>query len=145
MSYTKTYKSWDAMKQRCRKHPKGYENVTYVERWEDFRNFYADMGDRPDGMTLDRIDPRGNYCKENCRWADYETQENNRKNNVKYLFQGGLLTIPQIARMTGINKNTLYDRVRLQNLSIEQAVNKNTSHLRKKNALGGIQKQILVI
>ena len=112
------------MKQRCRRNVKAYKNVSYAQEWESFERFYADMGDRPEGMTLDRIDPKGNYCKENCRWADYETQENNRTNNIKYLYQGELLTIPQIARKTGINKNTLYGRVHSQKKSIAEATGK---------------------
>lgn len=123
MSYTRTYKAWDNMKQRCGR-IKAYKNVSYAQEWESFEQFYADMGDRPEGMTLDRIDPKGNYCKENCRWADYETQENNRTNNVKYLYQGELLTIPQIARKNGMSRSTLYDRVHIQKKSIAEATRK---------------------
>lgn len=42
-------------------------------------NFYEDMVERPEGMTLDRVDVNGNYCKENCRWADWSTQMKNRR------------------------------------------------------------------
>ena len=57
----------------------GGRGITYDPAWETFEGFLADMGPRPDGMTLDRIDVDGNYCKDNCRWANSKTQRDNRK------------------------------------------------------------------
>ena len=80
-----TYQSWKNMKSRCNNHKlKEYVNyggrgITYDPRWESFENFYEDMEDRPESTTLDRIDVNGNYCKENCRWADSHTQGYNRR------------------------------------------------------------------
>lgn len=80
-----TYKSWSGMKQRCDNPNNGdYDNyggrgITYDPEWEFYRNFLRDMGIRPDGMSLDRIDNTKGYCKENCRWADSVTQNNNRR------------------------------------------------------------------
>src|SRR5574344_1158020 len=80
-----TYISWQSMKSRCR-NPKetGYEyyggrGITYDPEWELFENFYRDMGERPEGMSLDRIDVNGNYCKENCRWATGSEQMYNQR------------------------------------------------------------------
>ena len=88
---TPTYKSWSEMKSRC-DHPSRsrghYESVTYCDAWASFENFFKDMGERPDGTSLDRIDPLGNYEPSNCRWADIITQENNRTNNVRYFIDG---------------------------------------------------------
>lgn len=82
---TPTYNSWDCMKQRC-KNPnnKAYKNyggrgITYDKRWEDFENFIKDMGVRPKGKTLERIDVNKNYCKENCKWATRLEQQHNMR------------------------------------------------------------------
>jgi hypothetical protein len=78
------------MKSRCNsKTNRAYEKyggrgITVCDEWSDFVGFYKDMGDRPDGTTLDRIDNDKGYYKDNCRWADRSTQQSNRglfKNN----------------------------------------------------------------
>lgn len=82
---TRTYHSWEGMKQRClnpnstRYSTYGAVGVTVCERWFDFKNFLEDMGERPEGKTLDRINPYGNYEPGNCRWATYKEQVHNRR------------------------------------------------------------------
>lgn len=120
-----TYKSWSEMKCRCDhpEHSSGrYENISYCERWRDFRNFFADMGERPDGTTLDRINPHGDYTPDNCRWADILTQENNRRNNVFFELRGERLTLTQIARKYEISRSNLANKIYLYKWSIEDAV-----------------------
>lgn len=122
---TKTYKSWSEMKSRC-DHPERstghYENVTYCDAWKDFSAFFADMGVRPEGTTLDRIDSSGNYEPSNCRWADIYTQENNKSNNVFYIYGGERLTLTQIARKYGISRSNLANKVYLYKWDMETAV-----------------------
>ena len=85
ISKTRAYKSWVEMKRRCNdpKRPQykhyGARGIIICDRWlESFRNFYEDMGERPEGMTLDRIDNSKGYYKENCRWSTCKTQSENR-------------------------------------------------------------------
>lgn len=83
MHNTPIYRVWEAMIQRCtnpnnaRWADYGGRGITVADRWRDFVNFYADMGPRPDGLTLDRIDVNGNYEPGNCRWATYKEQRAN--------------------------------------------------------------------
>ena len=122
---TPTYKSWSEMKYRC-DHPGhstgNYENVTYCERWKNFECFFEDMGVRPEGTTLDRIDTFGNYEPKNCRWADIITQENNRSNNVKYDINGESLTLAQIARKYEISRSNLANKIYIYKMNIDEAI-----------------------
>lgn len=83
--WSPTYNTWRAMKARCLNpnHENykfyGAKGVSIHQAWMDFSNFLADMGERPKGKTLDRIDPHGNYCPENCRWADRTIQGRNKR------------------------------------------------------------------
>ncbi len=82
---TKTYQSWVSMKSRCldkrNKNYKRYKDkkIKICDRWKNsFENFLKDMGERPEGTTLDRVDNDGNYEKSNCKWVDRKTQARNR-------------------------------------------------------------------
>lgn len=88
LSRTPTYTKWQAMKERCKgcceftDHYYKDVGISYDPRWEIFENFLEDMGLCPDGLSLDRIDPKGNYCKENCRWVGLSEQSFNTRKQV---------------------------------------------------------------
>lgn len=90
MAHTREYKSWEQMRQRCL-NPKhhawkwyGGKGIGICQRWLDsFENFYADMGPRPDGCEIDRIDPDASYAPENCRWLERQANGQRAFNKLK--------------------------------------------------------------
>lgn len=109
MKGTRTYRIWKVMLTRCN-NPNvinysiyGGRGITVCPRWWSFVAFLADMGDAPDGLTLDRKDGDKNYEPDNCRWATYSEQNNNRGDyNVFYTLDGVSLTLPGWCRRSGV-------------------------------------------
>lgn len=128
-SRTRTYNIWALMLQRCT-NPKaanyisyGGAGITVCEPWRDFANFFADMGHPPTAQhTLDRVDNSKGYSPENCRWADVETQQNNRTNAVLVSAFGERLSVPQWARKTGLTKDMISHRIFTLQMSPEEAL-----------------------
>lgn len=102
----------------------GGRGIKVCSRWRNsFDKFISDMGIRPRaGMSIDRIDPNGDYEPGNCRWATQETQANNTRRNRFIEFDGKRLTISQWARTMGIKKRTLHGRIYLRGWSVEKAL-----------------------
>lgn len=79
-----TYITWKAMKARCNNpmkdkyHRYGERGISYDPNWEEFEKFLTDMGERPEGTELDRINNNLDYCKTNCRWTTHKQNCNNR-------------------------------------------------------------------
>jgi len=127
-TYTPTYRSWEAMKYRCNRESYslyreyGGRGITYCERWEKFENFFADMGHRPAGKTLDRIDTDGNYEPSNCRWADASTQRRNRRDVVWHEVNGEKMLLEDIAKIIGITSKLLSQWLTRDKLTIAQAL-----------------------
>jgi hypothetical protein len=90
----------------------GARGIAVCPEWHTFQGFYADMGLRPDGKTLDRIDGTKGYCKENCRWATPSEQQRNTKSNRRYTFRGKSLLLQEIAERLGVKPATLFYRIK---------------------------------
>jgi len=113
-----TYKSWQMMINRCtRGYPcfAKYAAVDVAPEWLSFESFYADMGDRPDGTSIDRIDNTKGYNANNCRWASDSIQVRNRSVTVlddntvaliKTLFKYGVSS-GKIAKTLNFSRNTI--------------------------------------
>lgn len=126
MSYTPTYRSWAAMRDRCsRKEHSHYASyggrgIAVCERWqESFQEFLADMGERPHGTTLDRIDNDRGYSKDNCQWSTRSVQNKNQHHpkrpglGMKLSHDGLTLTIKEWSSRLGIPVPTLHRRVKV--------------------------------
>lgn len=116
---SRTYKSWDTMKQRC-SNPKsrdyeryGKRGIKVCERWRNsFDNFLADMGERPEGKTLDRIDNDGNYEPGNCKWSTTKEQSLNKRNSLKAIYLGKLTPLIELAALKGLPLKVLVWRLK---------------------------------
>ena len=118
-SRTKTYTIWSGMKKRCSSVAIGKSKRLYFdkgirvcEKWLNFENFLQDMGDCPDGCSIDRIDGDKGYEPSNCRWATPQQQANNTSKNVLITYSNKTQTISQWAREIGIKTNTLVYRLK---------------------------------
>jgi hypothetical protein len=114
MKGTRTYSLWQAMLARTRYGREDYagRGISVCDEWKSFECFYADMGDAPEGMSLDRIDNNGNYELSNCRWATRQQQNTNKRNNVFIEWNGKRQTRSQWERELGMRPTTLRTRLK---------------------------------
>lgn len=128
--HEREYGAWQAMKTRCynKNHIHydryGGRGIRVCDRWlgeHGFENFYNDMYPKPSNTTLDRIDCDKDYSPENCRWATWTEQANNRKNNVVIVFDGKSMPVSQWAKELNISVNTLKTRLR-RKMPLEKAL-----------------------
>lgn len=128
MSNTRSYKNWIAMRARCedpddQSFPRyGGRGIFVCERWKKFENFYADMGDRPPGLSLERIDNNGPYSPKNCRWATPSEQAANRRSERLIELDGRVMSVRDWAKERGLIYGTLLNRLR-RGRSPESALN----------------------
>lgn len=122
----KTHNSWRGMKERCTNpknshwHIYGAKGIKVCESWLCFASFLEDMGFRPDGMTLDRIDTAGNYEPGNCRWATHGQQSRNTERNIWIEWDGRRQVIGDWAIELGMFKDGL--KWRIANWPLEKAM-----------------------
>lgn len=125
------YRTWKAIRARCyapcNADVGNYQKagIKVCERWNSFANFYADMGDRPEGHTIDRIDCSKDYSPDNCRWATWSTQAKNRVSfNKVFTYKGKTQCLKDWAKEYGIYYQTLVARIkRFPELSFGEILN----------------------
>lgn len=116
-SYTPGYRVWAAMLRRCTNanaadYPRyGGRGITVCDRWRFYENFLADMGPCPAGLTLDRIDGTRGYEPGNCRWATYQEQNRNRRNNRLVTMNGKTRTLVEWCEIYGRNYDAVKQRI----------------------------------
>lgn len=127
MDGTKIYSIWRNMVHRCtcptaKAYPRyGGRGIRVCNRWRDFKNFMTDIGPRPDGGTLDRLNNDGNYEPDNCRWRSMAVQNRNKCNNRVFVLGGKHVTLAELLERYGVPRSTVFNRL-ARGLSISQAL-----------------------
>jgi len=140
MSKLGEYRVWLGMKNRCytptdtnykRYGARGIEvSISWLN---SFENFHKDMGRRPDGYQIDRIDNNGNYCKDNCRWISRKDNNRNRRDNHYIEYNGETKSLVEWAEVLDIKQKTLSHRINGLKWSIDKAFNTPVRHITKSN------------
>lgn len=121
------YTVWQGMRRRCltptyrQWSDYGGRGITICDRWESFETFVADMGERPRGYTLDRVDNDGPYSPENCRWASRKEQQLNRRNTIYVDVRGEAYRLQDLADVSGHKPETIRARID-KGLSYEEVI-----------------------
>lgn len=129
MTNTPTFKVWQGIIARCERPSSisykyyGAKGIKMCERWRNsFLNFLEDMGERPQGMTIDRKDSSADYSPENCKWATIHQQNNNKSDTRHILFNGKTMNMTQWAKEIGTSPSALHHRIANMGMSIEDAL-----------------------
>jgi hypothetical protein len=126
--HRRSYRSWEHMLDRCynENHPQfehyGGRGIGVCDRWrESFPAFLEDMGDRPDGLTLERNDTNAGYEPSNCCWATFAEQNRNKTNGTELSFNGQQQSVTEWAEQLGIPRHVIFSRLRC-GWSVERAL-----------------------
>ena len=116
---SKTFVVWNSMLDRCRNKNNhafaryGGRGISVCKRWGEFKNFLADMGERPSERSLDRIDNNGNYGPDNCRWATRKEQSRNKKNNRPMEMDGRTKLLCEWIEEYDANNKLVWSRLKM--------------------------------
>jgi hypothetical protein len=142
------YKTWYQIMKRCYdKNHKDYKyygerGITACDSWKDnAKNFFNDMGDKPENTTLDRIDNNKGYSKENCRWVSSGIQGSNKRNNKNFIINGKKIHLSEISRVYGIKETTLSNRLKA-GANINEAIKNPVREINKTLTYKGITKKL---
>jgi hypothetical protein len=148
ISKTPTYRAYHQMKFRCA-NPKasdyphyGARGISVCDRWmESFQNFVQDMGFRPDGMELDRIDNSKGYYPENCRWVTHKQNCRNFRKNRIIEFNGKRLSLVEWSEETGIPADIIRNRLDASKWPLAKALTAPLNSTRSEGAKKGNSKR----
>jgi hypothetical protein len=136
----------------------GGRGITVCDRWRNsYKDFLADMGERPEGTSIDRLNTNGNYEPCNCKWSTAEEQQNNKRNSIKIPYNDELISVKDFSLATGIPETTIRNRIfqkvpldklnviqpkqpviktkRIYQRDIERDVAREKSRIRKENII----------
>src|SRR5258707_9500376 len=124
---SRVYQIWLGMKRRCVNQKRddyrhyGGRGIKVCKRWQKFENFYEDMGDPPDGYSIERKNNNKGYNKENCKWATWSEQRRNTRLTTWLIIDNQKMNLQDAAEYLGIKHNTLWNRLK-RGWSPERAV-----------------------
>lgn len=148
MSKTKIYGLWRGMRSRCEDvnhhayNDYGARGITVCEEWKVFDCFYKDMGDKPEGMSLDRIENDKGYCKENCKWSTAKDQRRNCRRMTFLEIDGVVRPIHEWSEISGIELKTICRRVALcwnPKDAVFKPLSSRGGQNRKSGAMAGVK------
>lgn len=126
---TRTYYVWRSMRHRCCNPSNaswmhyGGRGITVCERWvNDYDAFFEDMGEAPEGKSLERVDVNKGYSPENCIWGTDIEQGRNRRNNRLLTYNGRTMCLSEWAEFLGIKTDTLHRRLNVYQMPLEKAL-----------------------
>lgn len=130
-SNTRLYNIWRNMKSRCKNtNNPYYENyggrgIKVCDEWNNFKVFYewAMQNNYNDSLTIDRIDNNADYEPKNCRWVTLQEQEYNKRGNIYFYIDGKEKCLAEICKDYNVKYTTIYRRIKINNMSIEDALN----------------------
>lgn len=141
MSYSREYRTWDSMKRRCHNEQHhafaeyGGRGISVCLRWRSsFENFYADMGLKPAGMSLERKNNNRGYSPSNCTWATLKEQQNNKRNNLPHLkYRGRTQSMEDWCTELSLNSKRIYGRIFQEGWSVTRALSTPTRPRKTQN------------
>ena len=127
---SKLYSVWCSMRERCRnENNKDYKHyggrgIAVCGDWDECKNFkeWAISNGYKEGLSIDRIDTNGDYCPGNCRWITIQEQQRNKRNSRFLTFNGETHCLSQWAKITGLKRETIRDRIDKSGWSVEEAL-----------------------
>lgn len=125
---TRTHQIWRGMLKRCRSSKSAFyycyggRGIKVCERWQVFEHFFEDMGECPDGYSIERRDVNGDYEPKNCIWLPRAKQARNTRSTIRLTLNGETLALPDWCDRYGLRLGLVYDRIKVLGWSPERAL-----------------------